>query len=251
MKKLLLITNDYPGAGKSTVIRLLRRYLTTHKVAHQFVVLDECPESIEPEAVFLNPVQSGVDELLQVIDQPGITVMEAASGMGEVFLKMYEQHDLYESFQSLGIDVTVVLPVNNESESFEAVTDAAEVFSDTVQYLIAHSTTSSYLEDSSAWDSSYAARVMDMFEAVELRFPEASIEMEQAFRMHHTYLAPALMEADPEATYGKDCGKWLRRAIGQIETARQYLFGDHFRSLAEPDKPSRKPRAKKKEMAVA
>ena len=248
MKKLILIQNDYSGAGKSTLVRLLRRYLNQHHVSHQYIMLDEEEMSSEPDAHYLNPTQKSVlAPLLAALDESDITLMEAASGMGEMISRVYEQHELYAVFAELGIEVTVVLPVNNDPESFDAVTEAAEVFSDNVQYLIAHSTTSAYDEDDGSWDSSYAARVMDMFEAVEVRFPAAGVEMESAFRAHHTDLATALLESDAEMRYGKEFARWLKRSMGQTEAARQYLFGDAFRSLAdcskEPAKRGRKAKA--------
>jgi hypothetical protein len=251
MKKLIFIQNDYPGAGKSTVVRLLRRYLGNHQVEHRFLFLSEDEECIEPNAEYFDPTQISGDALLNTLDQPGITLLEAGSGAGEYFMKQYERHDYFNKLHDRGIELTVVLPVNNDCESYEAVTESAEIFGDTVQYLIAHNATSAYYEDSSPWDSSYAARLMDMFEAVELRFPEATIEMEQNFRMKHTTLAKAMLEAEPESLYGKDCGRWMKRAIGQVETARQYVFGDHFRALAEPDKPTRKARGPKKKEQLA
>lgn len=250
MKKLILIQNDYPGAGKSTFVRLLRRYLNQHRVSHQFIMLDEEEVCDEPEARCLNPMQRGVtQQLLQMLDESDITLMEAASGMGEIMARLYEQHELYSVFAELGIDVTVVLPVNNDVESFDAVTDAAEVYSDNVQYLIAHSTTSAYDEDDGSWDASYAAKVMDMFEAVELRFPSAGVEMETVFRLQHTDLASALLESDAENCYGKEFSRWLKRSMGQTETARQYLFGDAFRSLADSSKEPAKRGRKSKALA--
>ena len=247
MKKLILIQNDFAGAGKSTVVRLLRRYLNQHQVAHQFLVLDEEESSIEPDARYLNPYQGGARALIGALDGHDINLVEVATGVGDMWMKTYEQLEFYNVFSELGIEVTVVLPVTNDSESFDAVTEAAEMYSDNVQYLIAHSTTSAYEEDDRAWDASYAARVMDMFEAVELSVPAAGIEMENAFRMQHTDLASSLLNMDDTERYGKEFGRWLKRSMGQIETARQYLFGDSFRSLAdssrEPVKRTRKAKA--------
>ena len=248
MKKLILIQNDYPGAGKSTLVRLLRRYLNQHRVSHQYIVLDEEEMCSEPDARCINPMETkAVRELTSALEDSDITLVEAASGMGEMVSRMYSQHELYSVFADMGIETTVVLPVNNDAESFDAVTEAAEAYSDNVQYLIAHSTTSAYDDDDGSWDSSHAARVMDMFEAVELRFPAAGVEMETAFRLFHTDLADALLDPEAEAIYGKEFGRWLKRSMGQTETARQYLFGDTFRSLAEsskePTKRGRKPKA--------
>ncbi len=235
MKKLVLIQNDFSGAGKSTVVRLLRRYLNQHRVEHALVVLDETESSIEPDAIYINPASQTIPDILAILEENTVTIVETASGMGELFMRLYERHDIAELLQDLGVQTTVVVPVTNDTESFSAVTEAAEVYSDSVQYLIAHSTTSAYDDDDGSWDSSYAARVMDMFEAVELRIPAATVEMEGNFRSLHTDLACSLLEEQADC-FGKDYPKWIRRAIGQVETARQYLFGDAFRGLMDTSK---------------
>lgn len=245
MKKLILIQNDFSGAGKSTVVRLLRRYLGQHHVEHQFLVLDEEESSIELDARYINPAPSSVAQIVNALDGCPITIMEVATGLGEMFMKLFERHEMYNLLNEIGVETTVMIPVTNDTESFDAVTEAAEIYSDNVQYLIAHSTTSAYDEDDGSWDTSYAARVMDMFEAVELRFPAATVEMEGSFRAEHTDLACSLLDDNGER-YGKDYPKWLRRAIGQVETARQYLFGDAFRSLLDTSaEPVRKTRGRK------
>ena len=237
MKKLILVQNDFSGSGKSTVVRLLRRYLNQHRTPHQFIMLDEEERSSEPEVRYLNPTRPGaVRQLLDALDESGITIMETATGLGELVSKLYEQHDLDAALAEIGVDLTIVLPVTHDPESFDAVTQAAEVYSDTVQYLIAHNTMSAYDEDDGSWDACRAARVMDMFEAVELRFPSAGAEMENAFSTQHTHLAAALLEDDAENRFGRDFTRWLKRSMGQVETARQYLFGDAFRSLADNSK---------------
>ncbi len=251
MKKLILLQNDFAGSGKSTVVRLMRRYLNQHHVEHQFLVLDEEESSIESDAKYLNPYQGGAKALIAAVDKSDITIAEIATGMGDVWMKHYEQHEFYNVLSEMGVEVSVILPVTNDPESFDGITEAAEVYSDNVQYLIAHSTTSAYEENNRDWDRSYAARVMDMFEAVELRFPAAANEMENTFRMRHTDLAASLLEVGDEESYGKEYVKWLRRSMGQVETARQYLFGDAFRALADhSDEPVKRTRRKAEKLSV-
>lgn len=246
MKKLILIQNDFSGSGKSTVVRLFRRYLHQHRVAHQLVVFDEASSCVEPDALYLNPGQGGSKALLAALADSPLTLVEFASDTAEVWMKDYEQLGLGSKLADMDVEVMVVLPVTNDAESFDAVTEAAEIYSDRVQYLIAHSTTSAYEEDDRTWDTSYAARVMDMFEAVELCFPAAGNDMEGAFRQHHTDLASALLEPEAYGLYGKEFDRWLKRSMGQVETARQYLFGDTFRSLADNTKePVKRARVRK------
>ena len=250
MKKLILIQNDFSGSGKSTVVRLLRRYLNQHRVEHQFLVLDEEESSIEADARYLNPSQGGAKSVIAALEDCPLTLVEIATGAAESWEKAYEQHEFYHLLTEMGVETTVVVPLTNDAESFNAVIAAAEIYSDNVQYLIAHNTTSAYDDDDSSWDTSYAARVMDMFEAVELRIPAASIDIENALRMQHTTLASSLLDVGNEDSFGKDYSKWLRRAMGQIETARQYVFGDHFRALADTSKEPAK-RGRKTAKAAA
>jgi hypothetical protein len=89
-----------------------------------------------------------------------------------------------------------------------------------------------------------------MFEAVELRFPAAANEMENTFRARHTDLASSLIDVGHEESYGKEYVKWLRRSMGQVETARQYLFGDTFRALMDTSKEPAKRSRKSAKVAV-
>ena len=83
---------------------------------------------------------------------------------------------------------------------------------------------------------------MDMFEAVELHIPEILFHLELSTQ--HMSLAYALHNDDADESLGKEFTKWNRRVMGQVDSARQYLFGDAFRPtvMPKPAKPVRKSR---------
>jgi hypothetical protein len=85
---------------------------------------------------------------------------------------------------------------------------------------------------------------MDMFEAVELHIPEITFHLELS--MERMSLDDALQSADAEERLGKEFTKWHRRVMGQVDSARGYLFGDAFRPtiMPKPAQPARKSRAK-------
>lgn len=228
MKKLILIQNDYPSTGKSTLARCFSRYLRQFGVAHQVLSLVEEPQDDAPETV-LDGSSLTPRRLLGLVEESSLTILEVATGMGEFFNKFYQTHDLNSVLGAKGIALSVVLPVTGESDSFDAVLDAAETYSDHAEYLIAQLITSSYDDDEKVWDTSYAARVMDMFEAVELHIPEVGFAVELELRTRHQDLAEALLDPDAESHYGRDFVKWEQRVMGQVESARQYLFGDAFK----------------------
>ena len=242
MKKLILLQNDYPSTGKSTLARCFSHYLNRFGVTHQLRTLVE-ETDCEDDEHLLDASRLTPRSFMEVLDESSITVLEVATGQGDFFGKFYTNHYLSQTLDAAGVSVSVVLPVTSESESFDSVIEAAEIYSDHAEYLIAHLITSSYEDDDKVWDTSYAARVMDMFEAVELHIPELGFQVEHILRAQHNDLAGALLKSNPDEAYGKDFTKWYGRVESQIDSAHQYLFGDDFKPILTqtPKKRGRKP----------
>lgn len=244
MKKLIIIQNDYPGTGKSTLALCFHRYLQQYGVAHQLLSLTEEDGHLRARCAALDVNSLTPSAFLDHLDAQPLTILDISTGLGEYFNKFYQSSEMDQILHEAGVAVSVVLPVTTDRESFDSVIEAAEVFSDNVEYLIAHLVTSCYDEDAKTWDTSYAARVMDMFEAVELHIPEITFHLELS--NEHMSLDNALEDPDAEERLGKEYAKWHRRVMGQVDSARQYLFGDAFRPTVapKPAKPIRKAKTK-------
>lgn len=228
MKKLILIQNDYPSTGKSTLAHCCSRYLSQYGAAHQLLhLVDDASDDTTGRRLDASTLTTEV--LLDHLDVSPITLLEIETGMGDFFEKFYQNQQLDMTLNEASVGLSIVLPVTSEHDSFDAVIEAAEVFSDNAEYTIAHLVTSSYEDDDKAWDTSYAARVMDMFEAVELYIPEIGMNLETELRAHHASLDDALLDPRADAHFGKDFTKWMDRVMGQLDGARQYLFGEAFR----------------------
>lgn len=243
MKKLILIQNDYPSTGKSTLAHCFCHYLSQYGVSHQFKTLVEETEEDE-DSRLLDSTRLTGRSFLNLLDNCAITILEISTGMGDFFSKFYQNHQMDMLLDESGTSVSVVLPVTSESDSFDSVIEAAEVYSDNAEYLIAHLITSSYEDDDKVWDRSYAARVMDMFEAVELHIPEIGFQIEMELRAQHKELAEAILDREAATSYGKDFTKWHNRVMGQVDSARQYLFGEAFKPTTQPKVVEKKSRAK-------
>jgi hypothetical protein len=244
MKKLILIQNDYPGTGKSTLALCFHRYLQQYGVSHQLLSLTEEDTPAPAGSIPLDASTLTPNKFFAHVDASPLTILDVGTGLGEFFNKFYLGTEMDQTLQAAGIALSVVLPVTADRESFDSVTEAAEVFSDNAEYLIAHLVTSCYDEDDKVWDTSYAARVMDMFEAVELHIPEITFHLELS--TERMSLDNALQNGDAEERLGKEYTKWQRRVMGQVDSARQYLFGEAFRPTMAPKpvKPVRKIRSK-------
>jgi hypothetical protein len=229
MKRLILIQNDYAGAGKTTLAQCFDHYLNLHRVPHHNAVLREVADANCPRS------QVEADELtlptfIGLLDKSDLLVLEIESGMTDLFYDFYEKHELPNLLNEMGWDMTTVVPVTSEEESFDSVTTAAEVFSDCAQYFVVHTPTSSFYDDESrAWERSHAARVMDMFEAVDMHMPSAPPPLEFQLKIRHMELFEAVQVTDADPTLHAEVIKWLRKFDAQLDVARKYVFGDSFR----------------------
>lgn len=243
MKKLILIQNDYPSTGKSTIARCFSRYLGQYGVSHQMKTLVDDASNLDHEHC-IDSTRLTHLSFMETLEESPITILEVSTGLGEFFHKFYQNHQMGTTLDEADISLSVVLPVTSEGDSFDAVIESAEVFSDHAEYLIAHLITSSYEDDDKVWDRSYAARVMDMFEAVELYIPEIGFQVDMTLRSEHKQLSEVLLGNMPAEDLGKDFVKWHNRVMGQIDSARQYLFGEAFKPTTQPKQADKKSRLK-------
>jgi hypothetical protein len=258
MKRLILIQNDYSGAGKTTLALSLHHYLQSYRVPHHQVTLTESAAGFAERAAL------EVDELrlpafISHLDESDLVIMEIETGLVDAFYKFYEKHELEMLLPEMGFELMVLIPVTSEDESFDGVSYAAEMFSDSAQYLIAHTPTSSYYDDDVRhWEHSHAARVMDMFEAVDLEMPVMHDALDFQLKVRHSDLPEAMQGCEADPVLYAEVSKWFRRVASQLDSVKNYLFSDTFKAaIAMPPantksgKSRSKARAQKAETMAA
>jgi hypothetical protein len=254
MKRLILIQNDIAGAGKTTLAQSFHRYLNLHRVAHHNAVLVEVP-SENSHRTQLDAASLKLPAFTALLNEGDLLILEVETGMTDFFYSFYDKHELATLLPELGWEMTVATPVTSEDESFDSVATAAEVFSDCAQYFVVHTPTSSFYDDESrSWESSHAARVMDMFEAVDMNMPPAHDALEFQMKIRHIELFDALAATEEDPTLHAEVTKWHRKFAAQLDVARKYVFGDAFRPeiLVLPvQEQRRKARGRKPKGAMA
>ncbi len=229
MKRLILIQNDYAGAGKTTLAQCFETYLRLHRVPHHSMVLAETPftDSHRPQ---LDVDDLVLSRFIPHLDQSDLVILEVETGMTDAFHDFFEKCQLDLVLNEMGFDMTVAIPVTGDEESFDGVTMAAEVFADTVQYMVVHTPTgSSYDRESRTWERSRAARVLDMFEAVDMVLPSAPDALEFQLKMRHLELHEVIQVDETDPTLHAEVSKWNRKTTAQMDVVKKYLFGDAFR----------------------
>ena len=245
MKRLILIQNDFPGAGKTTLAECLHHYLQNYRVSHHRTAIVEASDP-RRQVSQLEAGSMKLPHLITELDRSDLVIAEVETGFGEFFGNFYKRHELDLLLPELGFELSVLIPVTSDRESFDGVTFAAETYSDSAQYLVVHTPTSSfYDEDERAWDRSYAARIMDMFEAADLDMPACPESLEVKLCHHHTELPEAVNREIVDTALRDEMTKWFRRVASQLDTARTYVFGDTFRpAIAITPPPAAKRRGR-------
>jgi hypothetical protein len=255
MKRLILIQNDYSGAGKTTLAECLHQYLENLRVPHHRFTLSDQGETM-PGVPCVEASDLRLQEFIRHLDHSDLVLVEIANGSWDAFQNFYHKHELENLLPELGFDLTVAIPVTSDRESFSGVTEAAEIYSDCAQYLIVHTPTgSSYDEDEHFWERSRAARVMDMFEAADLKMPACHEALDFKLKLSHSDLCDALSQhASLPEDVREEMTRWMRSVTAQINNLRTYLFGDAFRPavrIAPTPATVRRPRKSKAAAAAA
>jgi hypothetical protein len=134
----------------------------------------------------------------------------------------------------LEAELTVVLPVNRESEGFAGILELAETFSDDADYLVVHTPVKAELE--SEFERSEAARALEYLGAMEIEMPEIdagllkAVEEDAGMR-----LAAALGKRDqlPRGLRSK-LHDWEVRFSGEFAEAEEFLMPGRGSATASP-----------------
>lgn len=195
MNKLILLLNDHPLVGKSTLARCFSLYLSQHDREHHLHFLKQGaagPQEIDPG--HLSPRL-----LRQWLRERPVVILDVGSGLGGFFGKFFRLHQAQRLLAEANASLSVVLPVTSAEDSFDSVIQATEWFGDQAEYLVAIRTQEGSADEQHAWESSYASRVMNLFDAQEIKVPQA--------------LDPA------------DFRRWQERMFSRLERVENRLFG--------------------------
>jgi hypothetical protein len=201
MRKLVLLLNDHPNVGKSTLARCFSLYLSQQDRAHHLKSLGQGgrdPQEIDPSHLSLR-------HLRQWLEQRPILIIDVASGWGRFFGRFFRLHQVRRMLEETATSLSVVLPVTNAEDSFDSVIEATDLFGEDAEYLVAIRTEAGSEDQQHAWASSYASRVMNLFDAQEINVPQAQA--------------------------AADFKRWQQRMFSRLERVQQRLFGQPAQSL--------------------
>ncbi len=228
MKKLVLVINDLPGSGKSTLSEVLVEKFEQEGFATGLVATN-CSEDADerfsesPAAIPWDfEEDSEMLTLLSKLDESDALVLDIGTGDFAEFHDFAERADFFDVLGELGVELTLVIPLHGDTDPTDTVLEIAECFSDNADYVV--------VLDSSApredWDGSYAQKVMSYLGAVEIKAPAANGALAKALGQHSYELHEAQSHRDAlKGDLKSSLAKWEDEFGQKIEaSARDFFF---------------------------
>ena len=156
MKRLDLILNGKGGVGKSFFAVNFVQFLKDKGIPH--VAIDSDNENstlkrFQPDTRFLDlDNHRELDGIFGALEKANLVVMDCRAASTDLFIDYFAEIDLPAVLSALGTALTLVMPVNHESDSVDQIQRLADQFGKQCSYVVvrnaAHSDSFALFESS-------------------------------------------------------------------------------------------------------
>jgi hypothetical protein len=156
MKRLDLILNGKGGVGKSFFAVNFVQFLKDKGIAHVAIDSDNENSTLKrfhPDTRFLDlNNRRELDGIFTALEKANLVVMDCRAASTDLFIDYFTEIDLSAVLSELGAALTLVMPVNHESDSVDQIQRLADQFGKKCGYVVvrnaAHSESFALFESS-------------------------------------------------------------------------------------------------------
>jgi len=156
MKRLDLILNGKGGVGKSFFAVNFVQFLKDRGVAHVAIDSDNENSTLKrfhPDTRFLDlNNRRELDGIFAALEKSNLVVMDCRAASTELFIDYFAEIDLPAVLSAIGATLTLVMPVNHESDSVDQIQRLTDEFGKKCGYVVvrnaAHSESFALFESS-------------------------------------------------------------------------------------------------------
>lgn len=140
MKRLDLILNGKGGVGKSFFAVNFVQFLKDRGIAHVAIDSDNENSTLKrfhPDTRFLDlDNRRELDGVFTALEKASLVVMDCRAASTDLFIDYFTEIDLPAVLAELGAALTLVMPVNHESDSVDQVQRLTDQFGKQCSYLV-------------------------------------------------------------------------------------------------------------------
>ena len=240
-KRIDTIINGKGGVGKSFFAVNLVQYLKDKSISHVAIDTDNENSTLKrfhPEATFLDIEDAKeIDLIFTALDTADLVVVDCRAASTDIFLNYFEELEIFRLLEKTGALMTVVSPVNHETDSVEQIRNLSERLNDNCQYLIVKNQALS--ERFGNYEQSKTrARLVEQLGAKEILMPKLYDWLVADLNKKDMTITPAIRHESFTLFDRQRMRNWQRRLYEEIESVADILL--------PPPRKTRKPKDESK-----
>jgi len=227
MKRLDLILNGKGGVGKSFFAVNFVQFLKDKGIAHVAIDSDNENSTLKrfhPDARFLDlDNRRELDGIFAALEKANLVVMDCRAASTGLFIEYFAEIDLPAVLAAMGVQLTLVMPVNHEADSVDQVQRLADQFGKQSGYVVvrnaAHSDSFALFESSEV-----RAQLKDKLGGREIAMARLQDWLVEMLNAENVTITAAVKHAAFSLLDRQRLQTWQRKLYGEIESVTELLL---------------------------
>jgi hypothetical protein len=227
MKRLDLILNGKGGVGKSFFAVNFVQFLKDKGIAHVAIDSDNENSTLKrfhSDARFLDlDKRRELDGIFGALEKANLVVMDCRAASTDLFIDYFDEINLPTVLSALDTALTLVMPVNHESDSVDQVQRLADRFSKKCNYIVirnaAHSDSFALFES-----SEIRAQLKDKFGGREIAMSRLQDWLVEALNAENLTITAATKHPAFSLLDRQRLQTWRRKLYAEIESVAELLL---------------------------
>ena len=172
MKKVIVIANNAEACAKTTLATVLCGMFQRKQITHQLITTS--PDQELPLPTVLMDIEDSFPaaELVDLIDHHEVVIIDCHTGGASRLARALERHHMDDVLEELEAELTVIIPVCQDSAVLESAHELAEQYARMAEFMVVHVPLTADVPES--WSGSSARRMLHRLGATELTMPALS-----------------------------------------------------------------------------
>jgi len=227
MKRLDLILNGKGGVGKSFFAVSFVQFLKDKGIAHVAIDSDNENSTLKrfhPDTRFLDlEKRRELDGIFGALEKANLVIMDCRAASSDLFIDYFDEIDLPAVLSALDTALTLVMPVNHESDSVDQVQRLVDQFGKKCNYVVirnaAHSDSFALFESSEV-----RAQLKDKFDGREIAMCRLQDWLVEALNVENLTITGATKHPAFSLLDRQRLQTWQRKLYAEIESASDLLL---------------------------
>ena len=227
MKRLDLILNGKGGVGKSFFAVNFIQFLKDRGIAHIAIDSDNENSTLKrfhPDTRFLDlNNRRELDGIFSALEKANLVVMDCRAASTDMFIDYFTEIDLPAVLSAMGAALTLVMPVNHESDSVDQIQRLADQFGKKCNYVVirnaAHSESFALFESSEV-----RAQIKDKLGGREIAMTRMQDWLVESLNAENLTITAATKHPAFTLLDRQRLQTWQRKLYTEIESVADVLF---------------------------